>query len=198
MDSCLQKIAQDRPTSDVLLKVQSVKRIVWCHTWRPAETCDQLFVRERFCDHSRGNLKCKTKCSPFSSLATRCKCCSYLSLRSLLQLARACPGITSRSARCCWGNKLFAEHLSFKGEISKGCGGVMCDHHQEVGSVVWLICNFVPKMMLHRNLFVQNIRIWSIEIHSDSLSQIFSFEINAFTLYYVLSWDQTALHQLDQ
>ena len=28
VDSCLQKIAQDRPTSDVLLKVQSVKRTV--------------------------------------------------------------------------------------------------------------------------------------------------------------------------
>lgn len=28
VDSCLQKIAQDRPTSDVLLKVQGFKRIV--------------------------------------------------------------------------------------------------------------------------------------------------------------------------
>lgn len=44
VDSCLQKIAQDRPTSDVLLKVQGIKRTVWCCTREQAETCDCLFV----------------------------------------------------------------------------------------------------------------------------------------------------------
>lgn len=56
MDSCLQKIAQDRPTSDVLLKVQGIKRIVWCCTWERAETCDYLFVREHLSDHAWGNV----------------------------------------------------------------------------------------------------------------------------------------------
>lgn len=59
VDSCLQKIAQDRPTSDVLLKVRGIKRAVWCWTWEWAEACHCLFVREHLSDHAWGNLKCK-------------------------------------------------------------------------------------------------------------------------------------------
>lgn len=59
VDSCLQKIAQDRPTSDVLLKVRGIKRAVWCLTWEQAEACHCLFVGEHLSDHAWGNLKCK-------------------------------------------------------------------------------------------------------------------------------------------
>lgn len=59
VDSCLQKIAQDRPTSDVLLKVRGIKKAVWCWTWERAEACHCLFVRGHLSDHAWGNLKCK-------------------------------------------------------------------------------------------------------------------------------------------
>lgn len=62
MDSSLQKLAQDRPTSDVLLKVKRkiISKDLTLSQWSgQVEACGYFFERTHLSDHAGGNLKHK-------------------------------------------------------------------------------------------------------------------------------------------